>query len=93
MKKNPWIAAALNFFFPGSGYIYTGRRRLLGAGFLLGAIGLTVVEQSAAIFPMLGIDAAGLQAAAPEVFGLMFVTVFLMNTVFAADAFIEARAA
>ncbi|MDG1484257.1 MAG: hypothetical protein P8R54_31990 [Myxococcota bacterium] len=92
MTKNPWIAAALNFFFPGSGYIYTGRRRLLGAGFLLGALGLTVVEQSASIFPALGIEAAGLQAAAPEVFGLMFAVVFLMNTVFAVDAYVEAKA-
>ncbi len=92
MTKNPWIAAALNVFFPGSVYIYTGRRRLLGAGLLLGALGLTVVGQSASIFPVLGIEAAGLQVAAPEVFGLMLAVVFLMNTVFAVDAYVEARA-
>lgn len=91
MAKNPWIAATLNFFFPGAGYLYTGRRRLLGAGWLLGAILMTVVEQSAAIFPALGIEAAGLQAAAPEVFTLLFATVFLMNTMFAVDAYQEAR--
>ena len=91
MTKNPWIAAVLNFFFPGAGYLYTGRRRALGAVFLLGAIGLTVVEQSAAIFPVLGIDAAGLQTAAPEVYSLLFATVFLMNTAFAVDAWQEAR--
>jgi len=51
-----------------------------------------VVEQSASIFPVLGIEAAGLQAAAPEVFGRMFAVVFLMNTVFAVDAYVEARA-
>jgi len=91
VNKNPWVAAILNFFFPGAGYLYTGRRRLLGAGWLLGAILLTVVEQSAAIFPALGLEAAGLQAAAPEVYNLLFVTVFLMNTMFAVDAYQEAR--
>jgi len=91
MSKKPWIAATLNFFFPGAGYLYTGQRRLLGVVWLLGAIGLTVVEQSAAIFPMLGVDAAGLQTAAPEVYNLLFATVFLMNTAFAVDAWQEAR--
>ncbi|MFT4976187.1 MAG: hypothetical protein ACI8S6_002083 [Myxococcota bacterium] len=91
MNKNPWIAAVLNFFLPGAGYMYTGRRRLLGAGWLLCAILLTVVEQSAGIFPALGIEAAGLQTAAPTVFNLLFVTVLLMNTVFAVDAYQEAK--
>ena len=31
MKKNPWIAAVLNFFFMGLGTLYIGRRKLLGA--------------------------------------------------------------
>ena len=80
MNKRPWLAALLNFFFPGAGYIYTGQRVLLGVGWLLGAVGLTVVEQSHAFFPALGIASPGLQDGAPAAFSLMFATVFLMNT-------------
>jgi len=38
MKKNPWIAAVLNFFFMGLGTLYIGRRKLTGLGLTLGAI-------------------------------------------------------
>jgi len=44
MKKNPWIAAVLNFFFMGLGTLYIGRRKLTGLGLTLGAIALTYVE-------------------------------------------------
>lgn len=27
MKKNPWIAAVLNFILPGLGYLYAGKKR------------------------------------------------------------------
>lgn len=27
MKKNPWIAAILNFLFFGAGYVYNGKRQ------------------------------------------------------------------
>ena len=90
MKTYPIIAAGLNFFFPGAGYIYTGKRVALGVGWLLGAIGLTIVEQSHVFFPMLGVESAGLQDGAPAAFYLMFATVFLMNTCFAVDAWREA---
>ena len=50
-----------------------------------------MVEQSSAIFPMLGIEAAGLQGGAPVVFNLMFAVVFWMNTFFAIDAYQEAK--
>ena len=30
MMKKPWLAAVLNFFFFGVGYIYVGRRVLFG---------------------------------------------------------------
>jgi hypothetical protein len=93
MSKNPYVAAGLNFFFPGSGYIYAGRKRALGVGFLLGAIGLTLVEQSDVFFPLLGVGPTGLETALPAAFGLMFAAVFIMNTCFAIDAFQETRAA
>ncbi len=34
-KKNPWLAATLNFLLPGLGYIYAGRRAVFGAGLIL----------------------------------------------------------
>lgn len=34
--KNPWIAAILNFFLFGGGYVYNGKRRALGFSLLLG---------------------------------------------------------
>ncbi len=76
-----WIAALANFFLPGLGYlIAVPHKRLLGGGWLIGAIGLSYVEQVA-----LG----------PEhpAFWPMFISVFVMNTAFAVDAWKEARSA
>ena len=44
MNKKPWLAALLNFFFMGLGYIYNMKRVGLGIGFTIGAIVLTYVE-------------------------------------------------
>jgi hypothetical protein len=41
MKKNPWLAAVLNFFLFGAGTLYVGRRMLPG---LLLTVGGTVVQ-------------------------------------------------
>ena len=78
MKKNPWIAAALNFFFMGLGTLYIGRRKLTGLGLTLGAIVLTYVELQ-------------LQTAAPTLYPLMFGAVFVANTVLAIDGYNEAK--
>ncbi len=40
MKKNPWVAAFLNFLLPGLGYIYSGTKRKLFACNANIAIGL-----------------------------------------------------
>ena len=75
-----WIAALTNFFLPGLGYlIAVPSKRLLGIPFLLGAIGLSYVEQV---------------AVGPEhpAFWPMFVSVFVMNTAFAIDGYREAAA-
>ena len=74
----PVVAAALNFFFPGSGYLLNGQRKVLGLFFLAGAIGLTWVELS-------------VKTAAPELYWPMFGAVFVMNIAFAVDAFNEGR--
>ncbi len=78
MKKNPWIAAVLNFFFMGLGTLYIGRRKLTGAGLTIAAFVLTYVELN-------------LQTAAPALFPFMFGAVFLANTVLAIDGYNEAK--
>lgn len=74
-----WIATVLNFFFPGAGYLVNGQRKLLGVGFLAGVLGLTYVELS-------------LKTQYPALYWPMFISVFVMNTCFAIDAFREGRA-
>jgi hypothetical protein len=64
-----WVAVVLNFFLPGLGSIlFVPQQRIAGIFWLLGAIGLTVVEQ-----------AMGLEAALPDAFKVMFGAVFVMN--------------
>jgi uncharacterized membrane protein len=78
MKKNPWIAAVLNFFFMGLGTLYIGRRKLLGAGLTLAALILTYVEMQ-------------VKGAAPALYPIMFGAVFVANTVLAIDGYNEAK--
>ena len=84
--KKPIVAALLNFFFMGPGYIYNGKRALFGAGLTVTAILLTIVEQ-APVFA----GGKGLMDVSPVAFGLMFVGVFLGNTMLAIDGFQEAK--
>lgn len=35
LKKNPWLAAVLNFLFWGGGYIYNGKRVNYGIGLVV----------------------------------------------------------
>lgn len=76
MTRYPIVAAALNFFFPGAGYLYSGHRKLLALGWLVGAFGLTFVE-------------FGIKGAAPTYYWPMFASVLVMNTSFAIDAWRE----
>ena len=68
-----YAATIANFFLPGLGYIFLGHNRLRSLGWLLGAIGLTVVELQ-------------LQEPMPTLYWTMFASVFVMNTMFAYDA-------
>ena len=77
--KKPWLAALLNFFFMGPGYIYNGRRIIPGILFTIGAFGLTYVE-------------FGIQEPLPDLYLIMFASVFVVNTAFAIDGFKEAKA-
>ena len=70
----------------GLGYIYNGKRQLLGALLTIGAILLTYVEQ----FYTFG-DGNTLQAHDMTAFGLMAAAVFIVNTGLAIDAYQEAE--
>jgi hypothetical protein len=75
-----WAAVFGNFFFPGLGYLLAvPHKRLQGAIWLIAAIGFTYVEQIA----------VGPEHAA---FWPMFVSVFVLNTAFAYDAWQEVTA-
>lgn len=76
--KRPWLSALLNFFFMRVGYIYNGKRVMLGALFTAGAIGLTYVELS-------------IQEIVPAIYWIMFVSVLVVNTAFAIDGYNEAK--
>jgi hypothetical protein len=78
MKKNPIVAAVLNFFLMGPGTLYVGKRKALGAALTAGAIGLTYVELS-------------IQDTHQTLWAIMFASVFLMNTFFAIDGYREAK--
>jgi hypothetical protein len=77
-NKSPFLAAILNFFFMGPGYIYLGKKVGLGIGFTLGAIALTYVELS-------------IQPLDTTLWAIMFAAVFVVNTCFAIDAYREAK--
>lgn len=68
-----WLAALLNFFLPGAGYLLLGHQVALSLLWLVGVIGLTWVEFS-------------IQAVAPQAYMVMFASVLLMNAAFAIDA-------
>jgi len=51
-KKNPWVAAILNFVLSGLGYVYTGKRIWFGIGLVLYSVfsfvtGMTLGTQDA----------------------------------------------
>ena len=77
----PKIAALLNFFLPGTGYLLLGHKTPLAVMWLVGVIGLTYVEQIHTY------DKGNLQAQDGTAFAVMFVSVLIMNAAFAIDAY------
>jgi len=72
-----YAATMANFFLPGAGYLMAvPHKRAQGTAWLVGAFGLTYVEQVA-----IGMG--------HPAFWPMFVTVFVLNTAFAYDVFQE----
>jgi len=74
----PIVPAAANWFLPGLGYLILGVKIPLAIAWLVALVGLTYVE-------------FGIKVAAPEYYLPMFVSVLVMNTAFAVDAWNEAK--
>ncbi|MBM3274400.1 MAG: hypothetical protein FJZ00_04565 [Candidatus Sericytochromatia bacterium] len=90
-NKIPWLAALLNFFFGGAGYIYNGERMLLGLGLTAGAAGLTYAELlTSGTLSNTG-SMLSPNPATSQFFWPIFGSVFVMNTVLALDAWQEAE--
>lgn len=83
----PLLAAGLNFFLPGAGYLYNGEKPVyVSLPMMAGGVGLTYVEQFHQF------EKGNLQEQDSTAFGVMFGAVLILNTGTAIDAFREARA-
>lgn len=86
--KNKWLAAGLNFFIPGAGYVYNGKKPLyVSLPMIAGAVGLTYVEQIHKFS-----DGNTMQNHDSTAFMALFAAVLLINTGTAIDAWQEADA-
>ncbi len=68
------VATIANFFFPGLGYLIAGIKQTLAVLWLIGVIGLTIVE-------------FGIRESEPTLYWMMFASVLLMNVAFAVDVY------
>jgi len=79
--KNPWIAAILNLFLFGGGYLYNGKRKGLGVALILAWIVIRWGEISIFLTNLVF-----------EKWLVLFVGLVILMLSLAADAFMEARA-
>lgn len=73
MTKTRWATLA-NFFLPGLGYLIVGVKQGIAWLWLIGVVGLTIVE-------------FGIREPEPGYYWLMFGSVLLMNIAFAVDVY------
>jgi hypothetical protein len=78
--KNPWLAAILNLFFFGGGYVYNGKRRVMGLGLILGWLLIRIGE--------IKIYLTGLVT---DKWLIMFCGLVLLQISFAVDAYRETK--
>lgn len=81
--KSPWLAAFLNFIIWGSGYVYIGRRMILGAGLVMVSIlNLIIIISLPKTILLHG----------SELFSLWLSFIWIMLSVlFAVDVYMEAK--
>ena len=86
-SKSPWLAATLNWFLPGTGYMYNGQKPLYSTvPMLAGALALTYVENFHEFD-----DGKTLLEHDKQAFGILFGAVLVINTGLAIDAYQEAN--
>jgi len=86
-SKSPLLAAGLNFFVPGAGYLYNNKKPVyVSLPLIAGAAGLTYIEQFHQF------ENGTLLEQDPTAFAVMFGAVFVVNTGLAVDAWREAKA-
>ena len=79
-KKYPWVAAVLNFFIPGAGYLYIGKRKIFSYILLAG----TIIAFSLGFV-------SGYKKEQNPVPWIYFLAGFAYNTAFGYDAFQESK--
>ena len=85
-EKKPLLAAGLNWFVPGAGYMYNGRKpALVTVPMIAGAAGLTYIENFHQF------DGGTLREIDPTAFAVTFGSVMVLNTGLAIDAYREAK--
>jgi len=84
MKKNPWVAAILNFLLFGGGTIYVGKRVLVGA--LLTVGGTTVQAVEITLSP-------AFKNAIPSLWPFLIGGIVIAKIGLSVDAYREAKAA
>jgi hypothetical protein len=82
MKKNPWVAAVLNFLLFGGGTLYVGQRVLVGVLLTLGGTTAQVVEIM--VSPLVG-------NSIPSLWPFLLGGLVLAKVGLAVDAYGEAR--
>ena len=87
--KSPLLAAGLNFFVPGAGYLYNGEKPLyVSLPMIAGTVGVTYLEN----FHKYGDSDETLREHDSTAFAILFSSVFIVNTALAIDAYREAKA-
>lgn len=83
MKKNPVLAAVLNFFLFGGGTIYVGKRAALGLALMVGGTAAQVVEiKTSPLF----------DNSIPALWPFLLGGLIVMKLALAADGYREAKA-
>lgn len=84
-SKNPWIAAILNFLFPGLGYLYAGKKKLVvSIGFLILSVWVAIHDWN---------EITGILSGKISITEHFLLFIILYPIVFAYDGFMDAKGA
>ena len=87
-QKNPWVAAILNLFLPGAGYVYSGHRVRFGV-LLLAAMALVLLGPAPEAQEQVALETQEL--AADPAYIVILVAAGVISLAFAYDAYNDAQ--